>query len=47
MRFLIAVAAVGALTLAGCNTSADPTPVQAASPNKAAAAKKKIGRAHV
>jgi len=41
MRILIAATGITALALAGCNTSTDPTPVQAASPNKAAAAKKK------
>jgi hypothetical protein len=40
MRVLIAATAITALALAGCNTSTDPTPVQAASPNKAAAKKK-------
>jgi hypothetical protein len=37
----IIAAALTTLTVAGCNTSTDPTPVQAASPNKAGAAKKK------
>jgi hypothetical protein len=40
MRTVIAVTALTALALTGCNTSTDPTPVQAASPNKAAAKKK-------
>jgi uncharacterized protein DUF4352 len=41
MRIIaITTAALVALTLTGCKASTDPTPVQAASPNKAAAAKK-------
>lgn len=40
MRTIITVTALAALTLTGCNTSTDPTPVQAASPNKTGAAKK-------